>query len=319
MIKKAIRQEYGEALADLGKENSNIIVLDCDVSNSTRSIEFALVHPDRFINLGIAEANMVSFAAGLSTLGFIPVVNTFSFLLCERALDQIRSNVAYNKLNVKLAANYGGLSDSYDGPSHQSITDLAIIRSIPGMTLIVISDAICMRKALKPICEYNGPVYFRICRAETPVIHDDNYNFEIGKGNLIRRGNDITIVVTGILLYRAMCAAEELKKKGIDARVIEIHTIKPIDKNIIKIAADETRAILICEEFNIIGGLGSAVAEIVSKESNAVIDFIGLNDCYAESGAYEELLDKYGMSVGEMVRKAELLFQKKKTCLGHMR
>ncbi|NMB95498.1 MAG: transketolase family protein, partial [Clostridiaceae bacterium] len=164
-----------------------------------------------------------------------------------------------------------------------------------------------------------GPVYFRICRAETPVIHDDNYNFEIGKGNLIRRGNDITIVVTGILLYRAMCAAEELKKKGIDARVIEIHTIKPIDKNIIKIAADETRAILICEECNIIGGLGSAVAEIVSKESNAVIDFIGLNDCYAESGAYEELLDKYGMSVGEMVRKAELLFQKKKTCLGHMR
>ena len=319
MIKKAIRQAYGEVLAELGGENSNIVVLDCDVSNSTRSIEFAAVHPDRFINLGIAEANMVSFAAGLSTLGFIPVVNTFSFLLCERALDQIRSSVAYNNLNVKFAANYGGLSDSYDGASHQSITDLAIIRSIPGMTLIVISDAVCMRKALKPICEYNGPVYFRLCRAETPIIHNSNYNFEIGKGNLVRDGSDITIVATGILLYRAMCAAERLEEKGINARVIEIHTIKPMDEDIIKIAADETGAILTCEEANIIGGLGSAVAEIVSKKCNAIVDFIGLNDCYAESGEYEELLDKYGMSVGEMVARAELLLQKKETCSGRMR
>lgn len=314
MVKKAIRQAYGEALAELGRENKNIVVLDCDVSNSTRSVEFAAVHPDRFINLGIAEANMVSFAAGLSTLGFIPVVNTFSFLLCERALDQIRSNIAYNNLNVKLAANYGGLSDSYDGASHQSISDLAIIRSIPGMALVVISDAICMKKALKPICEYKGPVYFRLCRAETPVIHDESYNFEIGRGNLVRNGGDVTIIASGTLLYRAVCAAEILENKGIDARIIEIHTIKPIDENIIKIAAVETGAILVCEEANIIGGLGSAVAEIVSREANAVVDFIGLNDCYAESGAYEELLDKYGMSVDEMARKAELLLQKKMEC-----
>lgn len=316
MVKKAIRQAYGEALVELGKENMNIIALDCDVSNSTRSIEFAVAYPQRFINLGIAEANMVSFAAGLSTLGWVPIVNTFSFLLCERALDQIRSSVAYNNLNVKFAANYGGLSDSYDGASHQSITDLAIIRSIPGMTLIVISDAICMKKALKPICEFKGPVYFRLCRAETPVIHDDSYNFEIGKGNLIREGYDITIVATGVLLYRAICAAEALEEKGFSVRVIEIHTIKPIDEFMIKKAADETGAIITCEEASIVGGLGSAVAEIVSKQCNAVVDCIGINDCYAESGEYEELLDKYGMSVDEIIKRAVLLSGKKKTCKG---
>lgn len=315
MVTKAIRQAYGETLAELGGENMNIVVLDCDVSNSTRSIEFAAVHPGRFINLGIAEANMVSFAAGLATLRWIPVVNTFSFLLCERALDQIRSCVAYNNLNVKFAANYGGLSDSYDGASHQSITDLAIIRSIPGMTLVVISDAVCIKKALKPICDFKGPVYFRLCRAETPVIHDDGYRFEIGKAVLIRQGYDITIIVTGILLHRVLCAAEALEAEGVSVRVLEMHTIKPIDEGAIEKAAEETGAILTCEEAGIIGGLGSAVAEVVSKGGSTVVGFIGLNDCYAESGAYEELLDKYGMSVEEIIRKAKVLINKKKNLL----
>lgn len=307
----AIRSAYGKGLAGLGRKNGNVVVLDADVSNSTRSIEFKNEFPDRFFNFGIAEANMVSAAAGLAAMGKIPFVNTFSFLLCERALDQIRSNVAYNNLNVKFAANYGGLSDSFDGPSHHTISDLAIIRSIPNMAMVVISDAVCMEKALEPITEWNGPVYFRLCRAETPVVHDDSYRFELGKGVLLRDGTDLTIITTGILLHRVLKAAEMLKNEGIKARVIEIHTIKPIDRDIILKAAKETGAILVCEEANVIGGLGSAVSDVTSRECPVFLDFVGINDCYAESGEYESLLDKYGMSTDEMVTKAKSLMSKK--------
>lgn len=307
----AIRYIYGKELVELGKSNNNVVVLDADVASSTRSIEFKNAFPDRFFNFGIAEANMVCAAAGLATMEKIPFVNTFSFLLCERALDQIRSSIAYNNLNVKFAANYGGLSDSYDGPSHHTISDLAIIRSIPNMTMVVISDAVCMKKALKPIAEHKGPVYFRLCRAETPVIHNDDYRFELGKGVLMKYGDDMTIIVTGILLHRALMAYEILRGEGINARVIEIHTIKPIDEEIILKAARETGAILTCEEANILGGLGSAVSEVVSKNYPVRVDYIGLNDCFAESGDYEKLLDKYGMSVDEIVKKARLLVKNK--------
>jgi transketolase len=310
-IVAAIRNVYGEELVKLGKRNENIVVFDADVSHSTKTDNFGNRFPDRFFNFGIAEANMVSAAAGMATMGKIPFVNTFSFLLCERALDQIRSSVAYNNLNVKFAANYGGLSDSFDGPSHHTISDLTIIRSIPNMTLIVISDAVCMKKALEPIAEWNGPVYFRLCRAETPTVHGDNYQFTVGKGVLVKDGGDLTIIATGIMLDRALKASEVLKEEGIHARVIEIHTIKPIDKAIILKAADETNAILVCEEANILGGLGSAVAEVVSRDNPVFLDFIGINDCYAESGQYEDLLDKYGMSGDEIVKRARLLHNKK--------
>ena len=306
----AIRQAYGEELVVLGMQDKNVVVLDSDVSNSTRSVEFQKIFPERFFNFGIAEANMVSAAAGLASMGMIPFVNTFSFLLCERALDQIRSNAAYNRMNVKFAANYGGLSDSYDGPTHHTISDLSIIRSIPNMTLIVASDAVCIKKALKPISEFEGPVYLRLCRAETPVVHSDDYRFEIGKGLLMRNGGDITIIATGIMLERALAAAEILQKEGVGARVIEIHTIKPLDNEIILKAAEETGAILTCEEGNILGGLGSAVAELVSRNRPVRMDYIGINDCFAESGEYWELLDKYGMSVNEIVKKARYLITK---------
>jgi transketolase len=303
----AIRNAYGKELVELGKRNRDIVVFDADVSNSTRSIEFKDHFPDRFFNFGIAEANMVSAAAGIATMGRIPFVNTFSFLLCERALDQIRSCVAYNRLNVKFAANYGGLSDSYDGASHHTITDLAVIRSLPNMTLVVISDAVCMRKALEPIALYDGPVYFRLCRAETPVIHDQSYRFEIGKGICIREGWDLTIIAAGIMVQRALEASKLLFESGIDARVIEMHTIKPVDQDIILKAARETGAILTCEEANTIGGLGSAVSEVVVRRCPVKMDFIGIDDCYAESGDYGQLLDKYGMSVIGIVNKAKAL------------
>jgi transketolase len=314
-IVEAIRNAYGQALNELGESVKNLIVLDADVSNSTRSVLFSQSFPQRFINMGIAEANMVSFAAGLSTLGYIPVVNTFSFLLCERALDQIRSSVAYNNLNVKFAANYGGLSDSYDGASHHSISDLAIIRSLPNMTLINISDAVCMRKMLPEIVSHIGPVYFRLCRAETPVIHSENDNFKIGKANIIRQGKDITIFVSGVLLSRAVYAAQMLEKENISAKVVEIHTIKPIDKECVKQCAEETGAVLTVEEGNIFGGLASAVSEIISREKSAYTDSIGINDCFAESGAYEELLDKYGMSVKAIYEKSKKLLKLKEGVL----
>lgn len=307
---EAIRVAYGKALAKLGKENKNIVVLDADVSSSTQSAFFASEIPDRFFNFGIAEANMVNASAGLATMGKIPFVNTFSFLLCERALDQISRGIAYNKLNVKLAANYGGMSDSYDGASHHSTTDLAIINSIPDMTLIVISDAVEMEKALPIITDFKGPVYFRLCRAATPIIHDENLKFEIGKGITLRDGNDITIVVTGILLSRALEAAEKLLEERIRARVIEIHTIKPMDSELIKKCAEETGAILTCEEAVITGGLGEAVCRAI-QDNPVPVDRIGINNCFTQTGDYNELLDYYGMSVDEITKRAKQLFEKK--------
>lgn len=309
---KAIREAYGQALAQLGAEEEKLMVFDADVSNSTRSVLFSKQFPQRFLNMGIAEANMVSFAAGLSTLGYICVVNTFSFLLCERALDQIRGGVAYNNLNVKFAANYGGLSDSYDGASHHSVSDLAIIRSIPNICLINISDAVCIKKMLSQIIYYNGPVYFRMCRAETPIIHGEDDKFEIGKANIIKAGADLTVIVTGVMLHRVIEAAKMLENDGISVNIIEIHTIKPIDKECIAKAAAATGAVLTVEEGNVLGGLGSAVCEIAAKEKSAFVDCVGINDCFAESGDYNKLLDKYGLSVNEIYQRGKELYNLKK-------
>lgn len=312
MMRESIRTAYGAALAELGRSDDRIVVLDADVSNSTRSVEFAQVFPDRFLNLGIAEANMVCHAAGLAAVGYLPVVNTFSFLLYERALDQIRSSVAYNNLNVKFAANYAGLSDSHDGASHHSIADIPVMRSVPGMTLVNISDSVCMRKALAPIMNTEGPVYFRLCRAETPVVHSNGYGFEIGRANVIRQGWDCTVIATGAVLYRALEAAERLRKDGIDARVIEMHTLKPLDTCAVAKAAEETHAILTVEEGTVLGGLGSAVAEVVARNPGAAVEFAGIDDCFAESGPYEALLDIYGLSIGEIEARAAGMVRKKR-------
>jgi transketolase len=233
-------------------------------------------------------------------------------LLCERALDQIRGGVAYNNLNVKFAANYGGLSDSYDGASHHSVSDLAIIRSIPNICLINISDAVCIKKMLSQIIYYNGPVYFRMCRAETPIIHGEDDKFEIGKANIIKAGADLTVIVTGVMLHRVIEAAKMLENDGISVNIIEIHTIKPIDKECIAKAAAATGAVLTVEEGNVLGGLGSAVCEIAAKEKSAFVDCVGINDCFAESGDYNKLLDKYGLSVNEIYQRGKELYNLKK-------
>ncbi len=310
--KIAIRDAFGEALVDLGYENDKVVVLDADVSHSTKTIKFGEKFPDRFFNIGVAEANMMNIAAGFATCGFIPFVSTFSFLACLRAGEQIRTSIAYPKLSVKIAAGYGGLSDSYDGTTHQSVCDIAIARSIPNMTVIVVADAQETKIAVPAISQYEGPVFFRLSRAEVPVIFDQNHKFEIGKGNLLKEGSDVTLIATGIMVARALEASEQLEKEGTNTRIIEIHTIKPLDEDILIKAAKETGAIVTVEEHSILGGLGSAVAESLTGRYSVPIEMVGIPDTFAESGSYEELLDKYGMSIYNIVKSAKKVLKRKK-------
>ena len=310
--KIAIRDAFGQALLELGRENDKVIVLDADVSHSTKTIKFKEKFPDRFFNIGVAEANMMNIAAGLATTGLIPFVSTFSFLACLRAGEQVRTSIAYPKLNVKIAAGYGGLSDSYDGVTHQSVCDIAIMRSMPNMTVVVVADAPETKMAVKAIAEYEGPVFLRLSRAEVPVIFDENHKFKIGKGNLLKKGSDITLVATGIMVAKALEASEQLEKEGINTRLIEIHTIKPLDEKILIEAARETRAIVTVEEHNIYGGLGSAVAEVLIKDNPVPMETIGIPDTFAESGGYEELLDKYGLGISGIIGAVKKVMKRKR-------
>lgn len=306
MSKKiAIRDAFGEALVDLGYKNDKVVVLDADVSHSTKTIKFEEKFPDRFFNIGVAEANMMNIAAGFATCGFIPFVSTFSFLACLRAGEQIRTSVAYPKLNVKIAAGYGGLSDSYDGTTHQSVCDIAIVRSIPNMTVIVVADAQETKIAVPAIAQYDGPVFFRLSRAEVPVIFDKSHKFQIGKGNILKEGSGVTLIATGVMVARALDAADRLEKEGIGTKVLEIHTIKPLDDKIILQAAEKTGAIVTVEEHSILGGLGSVVAELLAKHHPVPVEMVGILDTFAESGPYEKLLDRYGMSVSDIVKAAK--------------
>ncbi len=314
MIKKfAIRDAFGEALVELGEKNEKVVVLDADVSCSTRTVKFGERFPHRFFNLGVAEANMMNIAAGLATCGFIPFVSTFSFLACLRAGEQIRTSVAYPKLNVKIAAGYGGLSDSYDGTTHQSVCDIAIARSIPNLTVIVVADAQETKIAVPAIAQHEGPVFFRLSRAEVPVMFDESHQFQIGTGNLLRQGSDVTLIATGVMLARALEAADKLDKEGVNTQVLEIHTIKPLDERIILQAAKETGAIVTAEEHSILGGLGSAVAELLVKYHPVPVQMVGILDTFAESGGYEELLNKYGMGVSDIVKAAKRVLKKRLT------
>ena len=253
--KIAIRDAFGEALVELGEKNEKVVVLDADVSNSTRTIKFEERFPDRFFNVGVAEANMMNIAAGLATCGFIPFASTFSFLACLRAAEQIRTSIAYPELNVKIAAGYAGLSDSYDGTTHQSVCDIAIARSIPNLTVIVVADAQETKIAVPAIAQYKGPVFFRLSRAEVPVIFDKDHQFEIGKANILREGSDVTLIATGVMVVRVLEAADKLENEGVSAGIVEIHTIKPLDERIVLQAAEETKAIVTAEEHSILGGL----------------------------------------------------------------
>ncbi|MEG2973923.1 MAG: transketolase family protein [Clostridium sp.] len=311
MANSATREAYGKALAKLGHKNKNIVVLDADLSKSTKTADFLKEHPDRFFNIGIAEGDLVVTAAGLSTCGKIPFASTFAMFAAGRAFEQIRNSICYPFLNVKIAATHAGLTVGEDGASHQSIEDIAIMRSIPKMTVICPADDVEAEAAIEAAAEYYGPCYIRLGRSAVPTINNnDGYKFELGKAVTLKEGSDITIVATGIMVSKALDAAKALEAEGINAEVINIHTIKPLDKDAIVASAKKTGKLLTCEEHNIIGGLGSAVAEAVSEEVPAIVRKIGVNDTFGESGKPAELLVKYGLTTENIIEKAKELVSK---------
>ena len=288
-VKIATRQSYGEELAKIGEENENIVVLDADLSTATKTEIFAEKFPNRFINVGIAEQNLMGIAAGLSTFGKIPYASTFAVFAAGRAYEQIRNSIAYPKLNVKICATHAGITVGEDGATHQMLEDLGLMRGLPNMTVMCTSDDIQTKWAVREISKINGPVYLRLCRMATPVIYDVANQFEIGKGIQIGEGKDASIIATGVTVHEAIEAQEILKNKGINVRVIDIHTIKPIDKDLIIKCAKETKRIITVEDHSIIGGLGSAVCEVLAEEYPAKVERMGMPDCFGRSGKAEEL------------------------------
>lgn len=298
MSKKiATREAYGKVLAQLGIENENIVVFDADLSKSTKTAEFKKVCPDRFINMGIAEANMMSTAAGISTCGKIPFVSTFAIFATGRAFEQIRNSICYPKLNVKICATHAGLTVGEDGASHQSVEDISLMRSLPNMTVICPSDSVETEACIRFAASYNGPCYIRLGRSGVPVINDrPEYKFEMGKGVILREGKDATIIATGIMVDAALEAYNILAEQGIKVEVINIHTIKPIDKELIIKSARKTGVVITAEEHSIIGGLGSAVCEVLSENMPTPVVRVGIKDTFGESGKPAELLKAYGLT-----------------------
>ena len=306
----AIRDAYGDALVKLGEKNEKIVVLDADVGSSAKSALFGERFPDRYYNVGISELNMNSMAAGFASCGLIPFTNTFSVFMTLRGGDPINSMIAYDQLNVKLAGTYCGLSDSYDGASHHSLSDIAILRAIPSITILSVCDGIETKKAVYAAATHPGPVYLRLSRAPAPVIFDDDYNFEIGKGVVLKEGTDVTIVATGTIIHECIKAADLLEQEGISVRVVNIHTIKPIDSALICRCAIETGAILTIEEHSTYGGLGSTVTEVCALHCPIPIEMMGVNE-FSESGDYDILLEKHGLSSTNIVENARKLIKRK--------
>lgn len=303
MAKKATRVSYGEALVKYG-DNENIVVLDADLSKSTKTDTFKKVYPERFINCGIAEADMMCVAAGLAACGKIAFASTFAMFAAGRAFEQVRNSIGYTKLNVKIGATHAGISVGEDGASHQCLEDIALMRSIPGMFVINPADDIEAQLAVKAAIEHDGPVYMRFGRLAVEDVNGEDYKFELGKGVQLRDGKDVSIIATGLMVQEALKAADMLKEEGIDARVINIHTIKPIDEDIIKKAAEETGAIVTAEEHYIMGGLGSAVTETVCATAPCPVKIIG-TDRYGKSGKPNELFEEYGLTAENIAAKAK--------------
>ena len=301
--KIATRQSYGEELAKLGEENENIVVLDADLSTATKTEIFAKEFPDRFINVGIAEQNLMGIAAGLSTFGKIPYASTFAVFAAGRAYEQIRNSIAYPQLNVKICATHAGITVGEDGTTHQMLEDIGLMRGLPNMTVMCTSDDIQTKWAVREISKIDGPVYLRLCRMATPLIYDVNDKFEIGKGVQIGNGQDASIIATGVTVSEALKAQEVLKENGIDVRVIDIHTIKPIDKGLIVKCAKETKRIITVEDHSIIGGLGTAVCEVLSEEYPVKVERMGVPDCFGRSGKADELLKYYKIDSMSIVNK----------------
>ena len=304
--KAAIRDAYGEALKALGARNEKVVALEADVGGSTKSMTFGKAFPDRYFEVGIAEINMVAMAAGMAREGMIPFVNTFSNFLATRGGDPIQTLIAYDKLNVKMAGTYVGMSDSYDGASHHAITDIGYIRAIPNMVVITPADVNEAKAVVNAAAEYNGPVYIRNSRNPVPIVYPEDMKYEIGKGIVCCEGTDITIITHGTILSNAIEAAAQLKEEGISAKVIDMHTLKPIDSELIVASAKETGVILTVEEHSLQGGLFSAVSEVLAAEYPTPVSAIGMTE-FAESGDYEQLQEKYGLgvnSIKEGVKKA---------------
>ena len=301
--KIATRQSYGEALVDLGKEDKKIVVLDADLSGATKTSIFAKQFPERFFNIGIAEQDMVGTASGMATMGKIPYLSTFAVFAAGRAYDQIRNSVCYPNLNVKICATHAGITVGEDGATHQMLEDLSLMRTIPNMTVMCTSDDIQTKWAVKEISKINGPVYLRLCRLATPIIYNENIKFEIGKAHQFGEGIDGAVIATGVVVSEALKAQEELKKQGIDIRVIDMHTIKPIDKDIIVKVAKETKKIITIEDHNIIGGLGSAVCEVLAEEYPVKVTRMGIKDTFGTSGKAEELMKYFHITAEDIIEE----------------
>lgn len=299
---KSTREAYGETLVELGEKYPNIVVLDADLASSTYTNKFAKVFPERFFNCGVAEASMMGTAAGLAISGKIPFASSFAIFATGRVYNQIRNTIACANLNVKICASHAGLTVGEDGLSHHCFEDIDLMRVIPNMKIIVPCDAVETREAIKKVVNIPGPVYVRLGRPSIPIILDEDYKFTFGKGVTLREGNDVTLIGTGIMVHNCLKAAKQLSSSGIEARVINIHTIKPIDQEIIIKAARETRRIITCEEHSIIGGLGSAVAEVISENYPVHLRRIGIRDVFTTSGKPEILLKAYGLDIESIVQ-----------------
>ena len=303
VIKKATRESYGEALTELAEKYPELVVLDADLAAATKTGIFKKKYPERFFDCGIAECNMMGVAAGLANTGKIPFASTFAMFAAGRAYEIIRNSIGYPHLNVKIGATHAGISVGEDGATHQCNEDIALMRTIPGMTIINPADDVEAKAAVEAAIKFNGPVYMRFGRLAAPVFNDPaTYKFELGKGITLREGKDVTIIATGLMVSKAIAAAETLAKDGVDARVINIHTIKPIDRDIIAKAAAETKLIVTVEEHSIIGGLGSAVAEVVTETTPCKVVKIGVNDVYGFSGPAVDLLEEFGLSESNIVK-----------------
>ena len=312
VIKTATREAYGKALVELGEKDESLIVMDADLAAATKTGMFKKAFPDRFFDAGIAECNLVGVAAGLATTGHTVFASSFAMFLAGRAFEQVRNTIGYPHLNVKLGATHAGISVGEDGASHQCCEDIALMRTIPGMTIINPADDVEARLAVLAAAEMDGPVYMRFGRLAVPRVFDENYKFEIGKGVYLKEGKDVTIIASGLLVERALQAAEMLKAEGIDAAVINMATIKPIDRDIIVDAAKKTGAIVTAEEHNVIGGLGSAVAEVIGETIPVPVLKVGVEDTFGKSGPALELLEIFGLNAQNICEKAKKAIELKK-------
>ena len=303
--KIATRQSYGEKLTQLGKINKDIVVLDADLATATKTELFKKEFPNRFFDMGIAEQDMISTAAGMATCGKIPYASTFAMFAAGRAYDQIRNSVCYPNLNVKICATHAGVSVGEDGATHQMLEDIGMMRALPNMTVMSVSDDVETKWAVEEISKLNGPVYLRLCRLASPVIYEENQKFEIGKGIQIGEGTDATVIATGLMVSEAIKAKEELAKKGINIRVIDMHTIKPIDRELIVKCAKETKRIITIEDHSIIGGLGTAVCEVLSEEYPYKVTRLGMKDIFGKSGKAEKLLEYFGLDKNGIIKEIE--------------